>query len=77
MISLVNASHRNVDPTLQRDIAVLSALAHLGWLTTEQVHALCFPGAMVSTVRTTLRYFREAGWVYAARWRIRGCQPPV
>ena len=61
MISLVNASLPKVDTATQRDIAVLSALAQLGWLTTEQVHALCFLGTMVSTVRTTLRYFREAG----------------
>ncbi len=73
MISLVNASLPTVDTATQRDIAVLSSLAQLGWLTTEQVHALCSQGTMVSTVRTSLRYFREAGWVHAARWRIRGC----
>ncbi len=64
------------DPTchstdqLQRDLAVMQTLAHVGWLTTDQVHALCFPHTMRATVCRTLRQFAAAGWVQSARWRV-------
>jgi hypothetical protein len=62
-----------LDAVLKRDLTVLSTLAHVTWLTTEQLHRLCFPGYTLATVRTSLRYFEAAGWVRHARWRIRGC----
>ena len=59
------------ETTLQRDLAVLHTLAQLRWLTTEQVHALCFPGTGIATVRITLRALESAGWVWHAGWRIK------
>lgn len=55
---------------LTRELSVLSSLSQFGWLTTQQLHALCFQGMAVSTVRTTLHYFEEANWVHHVRWRI-------
>lgn len=58
--------------SLGRELSVLSSLSQFGWLTTQQLHALCFQGMAVSTARTTLHYFEEANWVYHVRWRIGG-----
>lgn len=58
------------DPQVARDLAVLTALAHLGWLTTEQLHTLCFADASRVTVRLTLRALAEAGWLAPIRWWI-------
>lgn len=54
-----------------REITVLRTLALVGWLTTEQLHVLCFPGDAMATVRLTLRYLEGAGWLRHARWRIK------
>jgi hypothetical protein len=54
-----------------REVTVLRTLAHVGWLTTDQLHALCFPGDAMATVRTTLRSLEDAGWICHARWRIK------
>jgi hypothetical protein len=54
-----------------RELRVLRTLAHVGWLTTEQLHALCFPSDVMATVRTTLRQLEQAGWICHARWRIK------
>ena len=55
---------------LARDLGVLSSLVHFGWLNTQQLQALCFPGAALATVRTTLHAFEEANWIQHVRWRI-------
>ncbi len=57
--------------TLPREVAVLQTLAYVGWLTTEQMHALCFPSSVVATVRTVLRALEDAHWIYHVRWRIK------
>ncbi len=59
-----------LDSGLTSDVAILTALAHCGWLATNHLHALCLPGAVVATVRTTLRYLAEARWIVPIRWRI-------
>lgn len=59
------------DIGLQRDLAVLRTLAHVQWLTTEHIHALCFPGTGISTVRMTLRAMEDAGYMWHTRWRIK------
>jgi hypothetical protein len=55
---------------LSREFRVLSSLAYFGWLDSQQLQALCFPDSTMSTVRTTLHYFEEAGWVHHVRWCI-------
>ncbi len=69
MISTEAVEETEVTP-LTRELNVLSSLAHFGWLNTQHLHALCFHGMAVATVRTTLRYFEEAGWVRHVRWRL-------
>lgn len=54
------------------EVAVLSTLAQLGWVTTEHIHALCFPHSARATVRVALRAFEDAYWVQRARWRAKG-----
>lgn len=70
MLSIPSATKRALDATVKRDVAVLTALAYAGWLTTEQLHRLCFPGYVLATTRITLRAFGEAGWIRQVRWRI-------
>ncbi len=70
MLSIPSATKRALDAIVKRDIAVLTTLAYAGWLTTEQLHRLCFPGYVLATTRITLRAFGEAGWIRQVRWRI-------
>ena len=51
------------------DIAALVTLARFGWVLTEHLHQLCFPDRLVSTVRSHLTGFQNAGWVSKLRWR--------
>jgi len=67
---VMEAAQETVPAALAREVSVLSSLAHCGWLNTQQLQALCFHGFAISTVRTTLRYFEEAGWVHHVRWRV-------
>ncbi len=73
MIASLPVTTAACDTRLTRDVAVLSTLAHVAWLTTDQLHALCFPETKLATVRTALRYYEEAGWLRRARWGISGC----
>lgn len=59
-----------VHSPIDHDLATLCALAHTGWLTSSQIHRLCFPNQVVATVRLTLRYLAEAGWIKQLRWRV-------
>lgn len=68
----LDATWSNPPSMVQRDLAVLRTLAQFGWLTTEHVHALCFPDTGIATVRITLRALEDAGWMCHARWRIKG-----
>lgn len=54
---------------LSLDLATLTALAHTGWLSTSQLHALCFPNASINTVRSTLKHLAQTGCVAPIRWR--------
>lgn len=54
---------------LSLDLATLTALAHTSWLSTSQLHALCFPNRSIKTVRATLQHLSQAGWVAPIRWR--------
>ncbi len=68
MLSSINDG--SLEAALNNDLAVLHTLAHVGWLTTQQVQALCFPGYTIATVRLRLRYLQEAHWIEHVRWRV-------
>ncbi len=60
-----------LEDKLQRDVAILSTLAHLHYATIQQIHALCFPYRTVATARMTLHYLAEANFVAHSNWRVR------
>lgn len=67
----VSSAGDGLDAAVKREVAVLSTLAHLGSLSIQHLHALCFPNCMLATARTHLRYLEDAGYVRHARWRIK------
>ncbi|MDQ5853495.1 MAG: replication-relaxation family protein [Chloroflexota bacterium] len=60
-----------LDDGLQRDVAILSTLAHLHCATAQQLHALCFPYHTIATTRTTLYYLAEAHFLAHTPWRLK------
>ncbi len=58
------------DTAVRCDLSVLATLAHINWLNTQQLQALCFPGYSLGTVRTRLRHLQKARWIEAVRWRV-------
>lgn len=55
---------RNLDNT------ILNTLAHLGCASFEQLHALCFPNAVLATARLKLNALVEAGVIMHSPWRL-------
>ncbi len=60
-----------LDSGLQRDVAILSTLAHLHCATVVQLHALCFPYHTLATARITLHYLAEASFINRSSWRLK------
>lgn len=52
------------------DTTILSTLAHLGCASFEQLHALCFPNAVLATARLKLNALISAGLIAHSPWRL-------
>ncbi|GAC1519886.1 MAG: hypothetical protein NVS2B7_40590 [Herpetosiphon sp.] len=65
-----SATDEGFESALHGDLAVLHSLAQAGWMNTQQLQALCFPGYSVMAVRTRLHYLEEATWIGHVRWRL-------
>ncbi len=55
---------------LQPELAVLRWLTHLQCATVAQLHAACFPGAAIASVRERLRRLVAAGYVTHTPWHL-------
>lgn len=62
------------DPVQDRarklDNTILNTLAQLGCASFEQLHALCFPSAVLATARLKLNALVEAGVIMNSPWRL-------
>ncbi len=70
MATLATVFDMTLDDPAARDLRTLVVLAHTGWLTTEQIHALCCPGNVMATTRMALRRLAAVGWIRSVRWRV-------
>jgi hypothetical protein len=54
----------------QLDHTIVSTLAHLGCASFEQLHALCFPNAVLATARLKLNTLIDGGVIMHSPWRL-------
>lgn len=68
---MVGASDDSVGArTRTLDNTIVKTLAHLGCASFEQLHALCFPNAVLATARLKLNALISAGMIMHSPWRL-------
>lgn len=58
------------DRARKLDNTILNTLAHLGCASFEQLHALCFPNAVLATARLKLNALVQADVIMHSPWRL-------